>query len=109
MVMRAFTVACGLLLSLAAFHAPSQVSAAPQQENPPDQFYAGIVTVSTPEQITVSRPQQGKTESRTFKLTPDTKVEGSLSTDMRVTVRYISTEDGDVAILVLVRTFPSKK
>ncbi len=41
-------------------------------------------------------------ESKTFKVTPQTKFEGKLAKNTRVTVRYISDDDGDTATLVVV-------
>jgi len=68
-------------------------------QNHDDQFFAGTVMESTPEQITVSRVLQGKPESRTFRITPETKIEGNLLVNARVTVGY----DGDRATLIIVR------
>ena len=49
-------------------------------------------------------------EKRTFRVTPDTKVEGKLRMKVRVTVRYTSGDDEeDVATLIVVRTSQPKK
>lgn len=77
--------------------------------NPSRTFFAGIVTESSAEQITVGRTVRGRAESRTFRLTPDTKIEGMLAEKVRVTVRYITDDDGDAAILIVVRPPRSKK
>jgi len=69
-----------------------------------DTFFAGTVTESTAEKITVGRTVRGRAESRTFRLTPDTKIEGTLAEKVRVTVRYITDDDGDTATLIVVRT-----
>jgi hypothetical protein len=78
-----------------------------------DTFFAGTVTESTSEKITVGRTVRGRAESRTFALTPDTKIEGTLAVKARVTVRYITDDDGDTATLIVVRTLagpsPSKQ
>ena len=74
-----------------------------------DAFFAGIVVESMPEQITISRTVLGKTEKRSFRVTPDTRVEGRLRVRVRVTVRYSSDDDGDTATLIVVRTQQKKK
>ena len=68
-----------------------------------DTFFAGTVKESTPEKIVVGRTVRGKAESREFRLRPDTRIEGNLAASARVTVRYISDDDGDIAILIVVR------
>ena len=71
-----------------------------------DAFFAGTVAQSTSETIIVARTVRGKAESRTFNLTPQTKIEGKLAPRVRVTVRYIVEDDGDTATLIVVRGFP---
>jgi len=68
-----------------------------------DTFFAGTVSQSTAETIMVGRTVRGKAESRTFRLTPQTKIEGKLAVRVRVTVRYITDDDGDTATLIVVR------
>jgi hypothetical protein len=68
-----------------------------------DTFFAGTVAQFTSETIIVGRTVRGKAESRTFTLTPHTKVEGKLALKVRVTVRYITDDDGDTATLIVVR------
>jgi hypothetical protein len=65
-------------------------------------FFAGTVSESNSEMITVGRTVRGRAESRTFRLTPDTKIEGTLEFKARVTVRYITDDDGDTATLIVV-------
>lgn len=69
----------------------------------PDAFFAGTVTELTSETVVVGRTVRGKAESRSFQLTPQTKVEGKLAAKVRVTVRYIPDDDGDAATLIVVR------
>ena len=45
-----------------------------------------------------------KPESRTFRVTSDTKVEGKLKMKVRVTVRYVAVDDGERATLIVVHT-----
>jgi hypothetical protein len=68
-----------------------------------DAFFAGAVTELTSDTIVVGRMVRGKAESRSFQLTPQTKTEGKLAVKVRVTVRYITDDEGDTATLIVVR------
>lgn len=70
---------------------------------PADAFFAGTIVETTTERITVTRVVLGHRESRTFLRTPETRVEGRLAPNVRVTVRYASDESGDTATLIVVR------
>ncbi len=73
-----------------------------------DQTFSGPIVELTTTKITVSRSILGKpAEKRTFWIKADTRIEGKLQIRVKVTVGYITTDDGDVARLVVVRT--SKK
>ena len=73
-----------------------------------DNYFTGTVLENTPDHLKVSRVLQGKAEDRVFKINAQTKVEGGrLRLRERVTVRFISSDEGDTAILVIVR--PSAK
>lgn len=85
---------CALLLPVAGEDASAQTA---------DTFFAGTVKESTPEKIVVGRTVRGKAESREFRLRPDTRIEGTLAASVRVTVRYVSDDDGDIATLIVVR------
>ena len=69
-----------------------------------DNFFAGTVTESTAVKLTVSRVVRGKAQKRSFKVNPDTKVDGKLRVKVRVTVQYVSDDEGDTAMRVVVRT-----
>ena len=94
---------CVLLLATAL----GPLRAAPQSE--PGQFFAGTVIESAPEQVTVARALQGKNESRAFRITPETKIEGRLAPGARVTVGYVTDDDVDRATLIIVRPEPQGK
>ena len=68
-----------------------------------DSFFAGAVTELTSDTVVVGRTVRGKAESRTFQLTPQTKTEGKLAVRVRVTVRYVTDDDGDTATMIVVR------
>jgi hypothetical protein len=104
-----------VLLPLWLAVAPLPVMARPQdpaekktEEDKRDTFFAGTVIETTPEKITVSRVVLGKTEKRVFRVTPDTKCEGKLKAKVRVTVRYVTTDDGETAELIIVRSDQKK-
>jgi hypothetical protein len=69
-----------------------------------DNYFTGNVVETAADHLKVSRVLQGKTEARVFHMTPATKIEqGRIRVRERVTVRYVSGDDGDTAILVIVR------
>ncbi len=72
-----------------------------------DTFSGEIVNLATARMI-VARSILGKpTEQRTFWIKPETKVEGKLKVKVKVTVGFVPSDDGDVALLIVVR--PQKK
>ena len=92
----------------------------PAQDTPPksesqksepqyEDTFAGPVTDLTADKVTVSRTILGKTEKRTFLIKPDTRVEGKLKVKAKVTVGFVTTDDGDVARLIVVRNQSSSK
>ena len=69
-----------------------------------DTFSGSIVQVSAVA-VTVSRSILGKpAEKRTFSIKHDTRVEGKLRMNSKVTIGFVSTDDGDIARLIVVRT-----
>jgi len=82
-------------------------SAAAQDDQDKDSF-TGTLVENAPDHLKVTRVVQGKTEGHVFKITAETKIEGGrLRLRQRIYVRYISGEDSDTAILVIIR--PSGK
>jgi hypothetical protein len=78
-----------------------------------DQTFAGPIVELSATKITVSRSILGKpAEKRTFWIRTDTRIEGKLRVRAKVTVGFVTSDDGDVARLVVVRTAqkpPEKK
>ena len=74
-----------------------------------DTFFAGTVASWDDQKIVVTRSVAAKTEQRTFRITPETKVEGKLRAKVRVTVRYTSEDEGEIATLIVVRAPANKK
>lgn len=67
--------------------------------------FSGPIVELTAAKITVSRSILGKpAEKRTFWIKSDTRVEGKLRVKAKVTVGFVTTDDGDVARLIVVRT-----
>src|ERR1700676_4332742 len=93
---------CSLLLMVLSFALSGRcVVAKDEQDN---NSFTGTLVESTPDHLKVSRVVQGKTEGRVFKVTAQTKIEGGrLRLRQRIYVRYISSDDSDTAILVIIR------
>jgi hypothetical protein len=72
---------------------------------PPDDIFSGTVTASQADSITVVRKVPTRAdEYRVFVVDKDTKIEGKLRANARVTVRFKADEDGVVhALRVIVR------
>jgi hypothetical protein len=74
-----------------------------------DTFSGSIIELST-SKITVSRSILGKpAEKRVFKITSETRIEGKCRLKQKVTIGFVTTEDGDVARLIVVRQKPPDK
>jgi hypothetical protein len=81
----------------------------PGVEEPSDQFFSGTVTALSNDKITVGRTVLGKPPSdRTFVITPETRIEGKLRLKARVTVRFVTKDEGDHAVHIIVRSSQKK-
>jgi len=76
---------------------------------PQGEFFSGSVTVLSSDKVTVLRAELGKNVTRTFVITPETKIEGKPRVKSRVTVRFVPADDGDRAVHIIVRTSTPKK
>jgi len=78
-----------------------------------DDTFSGSIVQLSATSVTVSRSILGKpAEKRTFAIKTDTRIEGKLRVNAKVTVGFASTDDGDVARLIVVRVVqrsPQKK
>jgi hypothetical protein len=83
---------------------PPDKQVAPKAEpNYADTFSGPIIELSS-ERITVSRSVLGKpAEKKSFWIKPDTRVEGKLHVRVKVTVGFDTTDEGDIARLIVVR------
>src|SRR3954452_5278474 len=84
------------------FRAPQQQAPCPEEPN--YEFVSGIITELPPGKIVVNRALLGKPpETRTFVINGDTKIEGKLRTKARVTVGFKASDEGEVAVRIIVR------
>ncbi|HVP45161.1 MAG TPA: hypothetical protein VMT32_01210 [Bryobacteraceae bacterium] len=104
-------VLLGTLLLLLSTASPVSMRAqdnAPAEE-PLNEFFSGVVTELSGEKITVVKAVLGKnSETRTFLISANTRVEGKLRVKARVTVRYKRDEDANRALHIIVRTSQKK-
>ena len=86
---------------------PDDQKTEPQYE---DTFSGPIIELSS-EKLTISRSILGKpAEKKTFWIKQDTRVEGGkLRLKAKVTVGFVTSDDGDVARLIVVRGQQQKK
>jgi len=97
-----------LLVSPVAF-IPVRAQGAAPSEQPQSEFFSGVVTTLAADKITVFKTVLGKSsETRTFLITPKTRVEGKLRAKVRVTVRYTRDDEGDRALHIIVRSSQKK-
>jgi hypothetical protein len=88
----------------------SPKSEPPKGEPSYQETFSGPIVELATDRITVSRSILGKpAERRTFWIKSDTKIEGHLRMKVKVTVGFVTTGDGDVARLIVVRTPPPKR
>lgn len=73
-----------------------------------DDTFAGSIIELTATKITVSRSILGKpAEKHAFVINSDTRVEGKLRLKLKVTVGFVTTGEGDIARLIVVRQKPA--
>ena len=96
--------------------ASAPVVRAQQEEQQPgktqptyDDTFAGPIVELSAAKVTVSRNVLGKTEKRTFLIKPDTRIEGKLKMKEKVTVGFVTTDEGDIARLIVAHPDRRKK
>ena len=96
------TVLVCLILSLSGWAITAQEPPPPAEAK--TGFISGTITDLPPGKIVVNRAVLGKPpEDHTFLITAETIVEGALKANARVTVGFKPSEDGDVALRIIVR------
>jgi hypothetical protein len=103
-ISRASCVFLGVLLAAASAILAQDIPPIKTGEPTYTDTFAGPVVELSAAKITVSRTTLGKTEKRTFQITKETRIEGKLKVKAKVTVGFITTDDGDIARLIVVRT-----
>lgn len=97
------TVLVCSLLAMVAIAVPAQEQ--PPAAEPGFEFVSGTVAEFSEGRIVVNRAVIGKPpENRTFLITGDTKIEGKLRNGARVTVGFKPSDEGDVAVRIIVRS-----
>ena|SRR2546421_5887212 len=105
--MRASAVIVTIVLCALGQNQPSQVT---QDQPPAEQYFSGTVVSYVGERVTVARTVLGKnSSSRYFTITGDTLIEGKLKVKVRVTVQYITKDEVDYAVHIIVRNQTPKK
>jgi hypothetical protein len=104
------SVLIGTLLMLSPIHLiPVRAQDDTHSKPAQSEFFSGVVTELTADKITVLKSVLGKnSDTRTFLITDETRVEGKLRVKARVTVRYAREEDGDRALHIIVRISQKK-
>jgi hypothetical protein len=94
----------------ASFEKPTAKPDNSKSEPKYDETFSGPIVEFSPTKIVVSRSILGKpAEKHSFSINSDTRIEGKLRVKAKVTVGYVTTDDGDIAKLVVVRTSASQK
>jgi hypothetical protein len=82
----------------------------PKTEPKYDDTFSGAILELSASKITVSRSILGKpAEKRVFLITSKTRIEGKCRLKQKVTIGFVTTDDGDVARLIVVRQKPPDK
>jgi hypothetical protein len=99
-----------LTLFSCALAQQNQEPPAPEHEQPADQYFSGTVVAYAGETLTVARTVLGKaSSSRQFTITPETQIDGKLKVKVRVTVQFVTKDETDHAVHIIVRNQQPKK
>jgi len=94
---------CAMVLGSSVPASIAQEQADPQQKSEATFFSGNVVSVS-PDKVTVARRTLGLTTiTRVFLRDENTQIEGKLQAKARVTVKFEKTDDGDLAVRIIVR------
>ena len=104
-------VLAGLACGGATVVFPQGPSQQTQKAKPKDQMFSGVVTAVDDASLTAVRTGPGTiADTKTFAITAETRFEGGKpQVHSRVTVRYVTAEDGERAIHVIVRGSHNQK
>jgi hypothetical protein len=108
--LRTFLILAGAWLTLPALAQELSKPDSPKTEPKYDDTFSGSILELSTSKITVSRSILGKpAEKRVFLITSETRIEGKLHVKLKVTIGFVSSDDGDVARLIVVRQKPPDK
>lgn len=98
-ILARFAVVLLLALHPAWAHQPP-----PAEDSAQTAIFSGIVTAVSASSITVNRKGLGPDSvTRTFAIDANTRIEGKLRPRAKVTVMYAATDDGMLAVRIIVR------
>lgn len=104
---RTFALTAGLLLGSPAWAQEAAPAAKAERQS---KNFAGNITELSADKLTVVRSTLGgSAQTRTFLISKETRIEGKLRLKSKVTVGFVSSEDGDVARLIVVRASSKNK
>ena len=93
-----------VLASLVASVGAEVCAQAPQEKEEKYEFFSGTITAIQKERVSVLRAIPGKPEeTKNFLIKESTIVEGKLEVEARVTVGYVTEENDDIAVRIIVR------
>ena len=101
--------AISVLLALAGSNPLRSQDPPPTAQQPVDQYFAGVVTALTDASITLTRTVLGKATVRSFEITAETVVQpqgGKPKLKQKVTVKWVTGDNGDRALKILLRGSP---
>jgi hypothetical protein len=102
-----------LCLFLALTAGSLELVSSQEQEPAPEpntEFVSGTVTDLPDGRIVINRAVLGKPpENRSFLIKPETKIEGRLRINARVTVGFKPSDEGEVAVRIIVRAQQNDK
>lgn len=96
----------GVLLALTGSNTVRGQDPPPSAQQPVDQFFAGVVTALADDSITLTRTVLGKSTVRSFAISAETAVQpqgGKPKLKQKVTVKWVSGENGDRAVKIILR------
>jgi hypothetical protein len=97
-----------VILGLAAQNESPKREPEPQPAEQADQYFSGVIVALSGDRLTVSRTVLGATSSRTFLIGAETQIEGKLAVKARVTVKYVTKDEEERAVHILVRDAAKK-
>jgi hypothetical protein len=105
--LRACVVCLTIILCVLGQNQPAQQT---QEQPPAEQYFSGTVVSYADEKVTVARTVLGRnSSSRYFTITGGTQIEGKIKVKVRVTVQYITKDEVDYAVHIIVRNQTQKK